>query len=133
MTSEENVNDWAELLDTAEFPHNYIITEAAVLALPIALLFPWWAAKSMMTNIATGFAEEDSAWIIDQFLPELETAVKDVKVSLFDRISLARMFTGMIMKIIYAFQWQEFFYPRPLLYTAIPQFYRSLTLPLFNF
>ena len=45
MTSDEDLNDWVEVLDKAEFPHNYIITEAAVLALPLAIVFPWWAAK----------------------------------------------------------------------------------------
>ena len=69
----------------------------------------------------------------DHFLPELEVAMIDVKVNIFQKFKLARMFTGMIMKIIYAFQWQEFFFPRPFMYTAVPHFFGAWTLPMFNF
>ena len=42
MFSEKPVPEWAEILDTADLPHVYFITFAALIATGFSLVFPWF-------------------------------------------------------------------------------------------
>jgi len=55
-----------------------------------------------------------------------------VRVSLEDKKTLSYMFAGMLMKILYAFMWQEFFIPLTFLYHPVPNEVGAMFLPYWN-
>ena len=120
MFSEKEVPEWAEILDTADLPHVYFITFAALVGTSFSLVMPWTLAYFFVKFLAELIIpKEDAAFIVDHYLPELKTAISGIVVSHEDKKSLVFRFIGMIIKIIYAFMWQEFFIPLDFLYNDI--------------
>lgn len=125
MFSEKEVPEWAQILDDADLPHVYYITFSGIFTLFFSLVFPWtityYLSKFLVSHIipkADG-GEEAIAFVIDHFLPELKVAVQDVEVSHANKKSLIFKVIGCLMKIGYAFMWQEFFIPLKFLYNPI--------------
>jgi hypothetical protein len=120
MFSEKEVPEWAEILDTADLPHVYFITFAAIVGNALSLIFPWTLAYFLVKILAELLIpKEDAAFIVDHYLPELKDAISGINVSHADRKSLAFRGIGTLIKIGYAFMWQEFFIPLNLLYNEI--------------
>lgn len=133
MFTNEPVSQWAEILDTADLPHDYFVTFAALISTCFSLIMPFYLTEWSITKLAYLIIPEEAAdFVVKQYLPELKVAVKDVTVSSEDSKTLVYMFGGMLMKIIYAFLWQEFFIPLPELYTTIPNELGGLLLPYWN-
>jgi hypothetical protein len=107
MFSEKEVPQWAEVLDDADLPHVYYITFAALIATVLSLIFPWVMVKFIASHLcAILIPDETSAkFIDDHFLPELGTAVENVRVSHEDAKELGMRFIGMVIKIGWAFTW----------------------------
>lgn len=100
------VYEWAEVLDTADLPHVYFVTFAALISTTFSLIMPFWLCKIIITMLSSAIIpKEDAKFIQEHYLPELGKALLDVSVGFFDKIDIARKFTGMIMKILYAFMW----------------------------
>jgi len=76
--------------------------------------------------------KESAKFIKEKYLPELEKSVSEVSVTFLDQIDLIRKFIGMIMKILYAFMWQEFFIPLTFLYGDFGLFLGAKATPFFN-
>lgn len=70
--------------------------------------------------MATQFLKhkEESDFMIKEYLPQLNKVVKEnnVSISFFQKLTMIKKFTGMIMKIGYAFLWQEYEVNFPALY-----------------
>ena len=62
---------------------------------------------------------EDAAFVIDHYLPELKKAVINITIAHDDARDLSYRFVGMLIKIGWAFVWQEFFIPLGFLYNPI--------------
>lgn len=58
----------------------------------------------------------DAEFVVNIYLPEMNKAIENIEVSFQMQKELGLRFTGMIMKIFYAFLWQEFFFPLPSMY-----------------
>jgi hypothetical protein len=133
MFTNEPVTQWAEILDKADLPHDYFITFAAIISTVFSLVMPWFLVEFSITQLANLLIpKDDAAFIINQYLPELKNAVKNVKVSTEDQTALVYMFGGMLMKIGYAFLWQEFFIPLPSLYGPLPNQLGAWAMPYWN-
>ena len=133
MFTNEPVSEWAEILDKADLPHDYFVTFAALIATCFSLVMPWFLTQWSIDKLAyLLIPAEDADFVVHQYLPELKDAVKDVTVSSEDRETLIYMFVGMLMKIGYAFLWQEFFIPLPELYHAIPNRVGAAFMPYWN-
>jgi len=80
MFSEKEVPQWAELLDTADLPHVYFITFAALIATGFSLMFPWFITSFLISKLcAVLIPDETSAkFIDDHYLPELGKAVENI-------------------------------------------------------
>ena len=106
MFSERPVPEWAEQLDTADLPHVYFITFAAMIATGFSLVLPWFLTEMAISFLAKAIIPADAAaFIIDKYLPELNKAVKNIKVSHDDARDLSYRFVGMLIKIGWAFVW----------------------------
>jgi hypothetical protein len=120
MFSERPVPEWAEQLDTADLPHVYFITFAAMIATGFSLVFPWFITEHAISFLSRAIIPKDSAdFIIDHYLPELNKATGNIKVAHDDARDLCYRFVGMLIKILWAFTWQEFFIPLKFLYNPI--------------
>ena len=87
----------------------------------------------MITKLAYGIIpKEDADFVVNQYLPELKVAVKDIELTRAESDDLIEKFFGMIMKILYAFLWQEFFIPIPELYHLIPNEVGAMIMPHWN-
>lgn len=133
MFSEKKVDEWAQELDTADLPHVYFITFAALLSTSFSLMLPWFLVQWIVGKLAYAIIpKEDADFIVNDYLPELKKSVGHVSLSLSDKKSLFNKLIGMLMKILYAFLWQEFFIPLPELYHPIPNKLGAWFMPYWN-
>lgn len=109
MFSEKEVPQWAEELDTADLPHVYFITFAALIATGFSLMFPWFITQFVISKLCGVLIPKDTPeaalFIDNHYLPELHDAVANVKVSHADAKELGMRFIGMLIKIGWAFTW----------------------------
>jgi len=86
----------------------------------MTLLFPFSIAKWICNFLTKAIlAEEDHEWIMNKYLPELKPKVANIHWPLKTKIDVVEKFTGMIIKIIYAFLYQEKFLKVPGFNTKI--------------
>ena len=117
MFADKPVEDWSQTLEDLDVPHSYFLTFAAFIASVSAILLPWAVVGTVIPMLAKSLIPADaSAFLIDDYMPELREATKDVKLSHQDKQGLINKATGMFMKLIYAFLWQEHFIPMPAVY-----------------
>jgi len=111
------VSNWGEIIDTAEYPHEYMMTFAAMISLVFTLCFPWPVTTFLINKLAYALIPSaDADFIVDSYLPELRAATKSISLPSKTKRTLFAKFTGMLMKIIWAFLWQEKFVNIPILY-----------------
>ena len=114
------VSDWGEIIDTAEYPHEYMMTFAAMISLVFGLCFPWPVTVFLIDKLAYALIPRANAdFIVDSYLPELRAATESISLSTKTKRTLLAKFTGMLMKIIWAFLWQEKFVNFPILYHPV--------------
>lgn len=106
MFSEKKVDEWAKELDTADLPHIYFITFAALVSTCLSLLLPWFLVQWGVNLLAYAIIpKEDADFIVNDYLPELKESIGFVELKLKDKESLFNKLIGMLMKILYAFLW----------------------------
>jgi len=98
-------------MEDADLPSNYYITFAAILSTVFSLVLPWFLTQWSITKLAHLIIPADADFLITNYLPELRDAVSSVHTTLEEKKNIAGMFFGMIIKILYAFLWQEHFIP----------------------
>lgn len=109
MFYDQKVPIWAEVLETSDFPHDYELTFAALIATVVAMIFPWSMAEAFMTKLVDlAMKDKESRdFIINKYLPELHDGIKYLDVSLTNKYLIFKKFTGVLVKIMYAFAFQE--------------------------
>lgn len=133
MTITHGVPEWAEILDTADMPHDYFITFAALISTGFSLIMPFFATRFLITHIAELIIDPVSAaFIVDHYLPALEQGIVGLQVPFALQKELVYRFVGLLMKILYAFLWQEFFIPLPFLYNPVILHLGAGFMPLWN-
>lgn len=106
MTLENTPNEWAEILDKADFPHDMDTIVCAIIATSLSLMMPYVIAKWIMEMILTEdtVSEEVSQYIVEIYMPELYIAAHEVVYPEFaDVISLYIKFFAVVEKFKYAF------------------------------
>lgn len=71
MFSEKEVPQWAQILDTADLPHVYFITFAALIATGFSLMFPWFITSWVITKLCGILIPDDTSkiFISEHYLP----------------------------------------------------------------
>merc|ERR1712216_320377 len=121
MFYKQPVSEWAEVLDKADLPHDYFVTFAALTATVFSLIMKYEycvASISFLSKLI--IPKEDADFIIFHYLPHLGLATKDINLTSEEKTDLIKKGGGMLIKILYAFVWQEYFIPLDFLYTSIP-------------
>ena len=73
------------------------------------LVSPTWLFNWSLNKFTKKFPIQyyDYSFLTDHYIPEIQEALKDVKVSLIQKINLARKFTGMLIKLLYGLIFKE--------------------------
>jgi len=107
MFESQPVSEWSETLEDLDVPGDYYLTFAAFLSTIGSLLLPWEIVCTAMAALAFKLIpkKETAEFFVFDFLPDLHEATKDVSLDLSAKKDIAAKFTGMLMKIMYAFVW----------------------------
>lgn len=106
----EDVSKWNHLLNTrvGDIIADYYAVFGAIVTSMLNLIFPEEIADPLVKLIATIVAGKDEAKFLTQkYAPTFRNATKDVKLSVVTKASLALRGAGTVMKLVYAFLWQE--------------------------
>jgi len=124
---------WGEYLANLDIEIDYTVTFGGLLSVIFGITLPWFACEWLISTLA-GFllAPDVASFIIEKFLPAMKEAKKDLHVSMGDKVKILRKFFGMIIKIGYAFLYQEIFVSVPFLYHNIPMQINSILMPHIN-
>lgn len=106
MFSQKNVTEWAEVLDTADIPHDYFITFAAIASTGFSLVMPFTYCTIIISALVKFIIPEDDAnFIIYKYLPRLGLAVRGITLTAEEKADIVHKAGGVLMKILYAFVW----------------------------
>lgn len=106
--AETDALNWAKVIADSDFPHHYEIVFAGIVAVSVGLILPWSLAENILSVLGKLCIPADQYdFFKNQYLPELKTKVTKVQFPLMTSISVIRKFGGTLMKIIFAFLYQE--------------------------
>lgn len=113
---ERPVPEWGRAMDKGDFPHDYFTNFGAIVSNIVCLSFPNAVAKEIIyvvSNLITVLPEDQKNWLNNEYMPEILKATKVNPISFDERIGGLRKALGVIVKIVYAFLYQEQFLPVP--------------------
>lgn len=95
---------WSQVLDTSDFPHEYLITFAAFLSTFVSIIAPWNVTEAIISKLADLMLPDDlKDFLINKYLPQLHEGISKIHISLFNKLKLLKQGTGLISKLLYAF------------------------------
>jgi hypothetical protein len=110
---------WQQHIKDLDMP-NYYFTFAAFVCYVLTLVLP--ADASLVDDIFSTLASvfnlpaDAAAFIEGSFLPTLRRATSDLQLTRLERLGLGLKMTGVCIKMLYAFIWQEWVLPWQRIY-----------------
>ena len=99
---------WATVIEDADFPHDYFYTFAGVIYAGVSCVFPWVVATKILSVLTSLCLNDEQAdFMTNKYLPALKPRIAKVKWSMKTTINVTGKVFGVVIKIIYAFLWQE--------------------------
>jgi len=115
MFYNKTVPEWADVLDTSDYPHDYMIIFAAFATNVLFIALSTELAQPIVTFLVNKIVPGDpAAFIIDHYMPELKSAVSGLEVKLEDKYLLMIKMVGVVGKIVFAFCFQEHYMSFPI-------------------
>ena len=105
----EPVPEWGKALDLGDYPKDYFQNFGAIVSNMACFMLPGFVASQAIQLIATILPKDKAAWVTQQYLPEILKATKHNTMPIKARVSIAVKTVGVLVKIIYAFLFQEQF------------------------
>ena len=118
MFIDKPVPYWAKVMDKGAFQHNYFAIFAAFTTTILGIALPWDLVEVIIPFLANLLVAGTSAdFIINHYMPEFHKALTaaDLKISIETKIELLIKGVGSLMKIMFAFLFQEQFLSFPIL------------------
>jgi hypothetical protein len=117
MINEKSVYDWLGELKSLDLP-NYYLTFSGFVVIGLDIMF---IDNPELADTVTKFLaslilnDAQTAFLIDEYLPEFRRvrASEGITFGGEDRKTLGNMFVGTVLKMVYAFYWQEAIVPGP--------------------
>jgi hypothetical protein len=130
---EEDVDDWLAALNKLDRPQ-YFFTFSAIIVNSLTLMLPDWIVDKVVPLAMSAFGLEPDvrAFIEDKYLPTIREATADVHLTLSEKAALLPKFAGTIMKLLWAFVWQEEIFPYKFLYNTEWNLLGALLIPAVN-
>ena len=106
------------------YPYDYFYTFAGMIVTIIFAVLPDFAANWIIVgllNLIFGqMLPEVVTFFVDHYIPEIKQVLKPVKVTFQDSIDILTAFFGMLIKMLWAFLWQEQFLTPAWAFKLIP-------------
>lgn len=102
------VPEWAQILDTADYPRDYISSFGAIVCNFFAFVFPENIVTPLITILAyIILPAKQREWLTHKYLPEIVEATKNNNIPILRRIGLLIRIVGVSIKMIFGFAFQE--------------------------
>jgi hypothetical protein len=89
----------------------------AYAAFILGIISPWWITYITVYNMSYWFLESKEAdWMTKTYLPALETSLEEVRISFANIKDIFNRTSGFLLKMFYAFLFQEYFVYIPSIY-----------------
>jgi hypothetical protein len=110
------VDSWEAKILSVDMPQ-YMVTFSAIISTWLTLLLPENIVDIAVQLLgeAFGLPQSDADFILKDYLPELRNATATIKLSSLEKMSLGLKGSGTVMKLVYAFCWQENTFTAPIL------------------
>jgi len=105
-----NVSEWMSVLEqvSESIPNKYEVTFTACVYIFIQLVFPAPIGDGLYQLLANALLPPKLKKFVDEeYIPIAKPLLQSVELPFLQRIRLIRMFFGSLLKILYAFVWQE--------------------------
>ena len=136
MFYEKPVPQWAQVLDTADVPHDYYITFAATISAIMMLSIPHFiSVPALKLLYSYGLATKPDIldFMENDFIPEFKKETRFKFLSLSERKEVFLKLAAVLIKMLWAFTWQEHVFPfMSFLYNPYGQYIGFSITPLIN-
>lgn len=104
MFYQKPVPEWADVMDTAAFPHDYYTTFSAFVTTILGIALPWSLVEVIIPFLVNKIVPGAPAdFIINHYMPEYHTAISGLSFTFEQKLTLLTTMAGVVMKILYAF------------------------------
>jgi len=109
MLRTQSVDTWTEGIAGLDTP-DYMLTFSGLVCTLLTLQLPEDQVDTIVPPLmdAFGLPDDARAFIFDHYLPEIRLATAEVSIGLLQKAQFELNTVGTLMKIIYAFLWQEY-------------------------
>ena len=133
MLSKQPVVRWSETLNLADMPHDYFIVFGTFICTFFTILFPYFISRVIIRVLASKILKpEQGEFLLNEYLPEIHEATKDLDIPLREKLSIWNKFVGVMMKNLFAFAYQEHHMNVPYLWTPAGLRIGSALMPWIN-
>lgn len=103
------VEQWKDEIASLDTP-DYMMTFAGIVTTLLTIQLPPDQVDTLIDVLAEAFNLPDDMklFLLDHYLPEIRLATADVNLGILDNIQLELDTLATLMKLIYAFLWQEY-------------------------
>lgn len=124
-------------MDQGDFPKDYFTNFGAIVANFVCFMFPSHIASRLLKFLANVLlpAETPPAekkWLTDDYLPVIVEATKGNNIPFKERVDLLVMLLGVLVKLAFAFSYQEQFLPIPGFQTHPVIYIGGFLVPMVN-
>ena len=134
LLRDEPVETWAEAYISDEYHQDYMLLFVGIMSIIWSITLPFSVTNTVVSIFALNFMDtETQKFLFEKYLPELREHVSHIHVSFKEKKEIMKKFAAMLMKLGWAFLWQEKFIPifTPL-YHPIPLWIGATATPLWN-
>jgi hypothetical protein len=127
------LNDWKSALKKLDQP-DYFFTFGAIAINALTLIFPDAISDKIIHTVMPwfDFSPEAQAFLVDSFVPTIRSATSNLHLTIKEKTTLLSKGAGTVIKLLYAFAWQEHFFKYGLLYDATWNVFGALLIPAMN-
>lgn len=130
---EHELNDWHGALNKLDRPQ-YYFTFGAIIINALTLIAPPAVNDVLIPPLMSAFGLSDDVekFLLNSFIPTIRDATADFSLSLTQRVGLVSKFAGTLLKLLYAFMWQEQTFAYKAVYDPTWNLFGALLMPAVN-
>lgn len=138
ILNEMNVNNWTAAINELRLTYqsNYYLTFGATVIVIMRMILPDSLVQALIPVLGNllKVSQEDIDWLAQVYDPILTVAFEEanVRVGLGMKVELLKRGVGVLLKMLYAFLWQEQTIIGPWLYSPPDNFLGALAMPWVN-
>ena len=133
MLAGNPATSWGHYLANLDIELDFFPIFGAILTVVFGLGFPWFVCQFIISTLAGLLLDPPTRdFIVNSYMPAFKEAIKGLKLSFEEKEDIVFKFVGMILKIGYAFLYQEIYVHVPFLYKTIPMAVNAELMPFIN-